>query len=282
MTIFTFETILVLIDGPIHARINNIINTMLVAKAYNVEYKLIWKKDENFTFEWYDIFQEICFEDNIVDSIDIVQDTNYYYNPDVSVDRILNSCVANGLEDNFKERDIIHLQWIVVDNLNGKSVRMISENVLTDDEYDAHIKEMNKSLLYGIQVEGYVNLFYNIQSEQEMVCIYINKGDLLEEYFNYTDNITPQLFIVFHWDFTIEERTKMEKKLKERYEGKCMFVIHETHSKVIEYLCLNHCKLIITLNAINDYLKENKNVVHTIKDNTTRNINITNLQKLVL
>lgn len=281
MTIFTFETILVVINGPINVRIYNILNAMLVAKAYNAQYKIIWQKESNFDYELFDIFQEVCFENKIADSVDIVKETNYYYNPHVSVDKVLSSCIAKGLQQNFPNREITDLQYIVIDNLNGKKVRMIPENILPNEEYDIHLAELNKSLLFGIQIDGYVNLFHDIQNEQEMICVYINIGDKIEDYFPYTDSIKAQLFVVFHWDHTQEARSAMEKQFRDKYENRCLFVVHETHSKMIEYLCLKHCKVVVTLNHVNDYLNENKNIVYTIKDNVARNVSFTNLQKLM-
>lgn len=141
---------------------------------------------------------------------------------------------------------------------------------------------MSESLLYGMQVDGYVNLFYNIQTEQNMVCLYINKDDIVDDYFQYTDTLKTDFFVIFHWDFTREERAEMEKKIRNKYKTS-LFVVHETHSQIIEYMCLKHCKVIITMTSSNEFLKSGgseNTIIYTILDNIARNVPITRLQTL--
>ena len=120
MTVFTFDNILVVISGPIHVRIHNMLNTMLVAKLFNTKFKFYWVKDDNFKYELDDIYQTVCFVNNMTTSIDIVKDTAYYYNPNVNIDMFLLSCVPNGQEDKFPDKEFTHLEWIVFDNFQGR------------------------------------------------------------------------------------------------------------------------------------------------------------------
>jgi L-rhamnose mutarotase len=284
MTVFTFDKLLFVISGPLHVRIHNVLNAMLVAKAYNADFKLIWLKEPDFEYELDDIFQTICFENNVASSLDIVKDTNYYYNPYVTIDKFLSSCVANGLEHQFNDKEFTNLEWIVFDNFNGKKIRMIPEGILNETSYRSHLDEIRDSLLYSIHVDGYINLFQSIQNEQDMICVYVSKNDNISDYYEYLDTIDKQLFIVFHWDYTQEERTMLENKIKDKYKNKCLFVVHETHSRIIEYMCLKHCRIIVTLTHFDDYVNSSitdKSILYTILDKTASNIKITSLQKLM-
>lgn len=284
MTTFTFDKALFVINGPLQVRIYNILSAILVAKAYNADFKILWEKEENFDYELDDIFQTVCFENNVTTSIDIVKDTSYYYNPLIQIDKFLTACVANGLEERFEGKEFTKLDWVVFDNLNGHKVKMIPQNILSDRAYLVHLNEIQKSLLYSIQIDGYINLFQNIQKEQDMICIYINIDDNIDEYFEFMDNIKNQIFVIFHWNFSKDIKDSIEKTIRDRYIGKCLFVVHETHGKIIEYMCIKHCKIMTTLNSFDDYIHSavgDHTILYTFKKKAASNLDITCLQMLM-
>ena len=284
MTVFTFKNALFVISGPIHVRIHNLKNAMLVAKAFDAKYKVIWTKDDTFDYELDDIYQTICFVDNVASSMDIVKDTNYYYNPRVSIDTFLMSCVANGMEDRFKDKEFQHLDWIVFDNFRNKKIRMLPELMLNDESYQANIKTIGNELLNSIHVDGYVNLFQTIQEEQNMICVFIQEKDSISEWTNIIDKMTDQLFIVFDWDIPETKRDHMQQALRAKYDNKCMFVVHDTHHKIIEYMCLRYCPIVLTLLGRNEYLinaVHEEAVTYSVGEKVMYNVSSTHLQKLM-
>lgn len=284
MTVFTFKNALFVISGPLHVRIHNLKNAMLVAKAFNAKFKVIWVKDESFEYELDDVYQTICFVDNVASSIDIVKDTKYYYNPNVSIDTFLMSCVANGMEDHFKEKDFQHLDWIVFDNFRNQKTRMLPEVILNEQSYVSNIKTIESELLNSIHVDGYVNLFRSIQEEQNMLCIFIEENDSMEHCTKIIDKMTDQLFVVFDWSVSQTKRDEMQQAIRAKYESKCMFVVHNTHHKIIEYMCLLYCPIVLSISGRNEYLTNavsEEAVIYSVHEKIMYNASTTHLQKLM-
>ena len=284
MTVFTFDNILVVISGPIHVRIHNMLNTMLVAKLFNTKFKFYWVKDDNFKYELDDIYQTVCFVNNMTTSIDIVKDTAYYYNPNVNIDMFLLSCVPNGQEDKFPDKEFTHLEWIVFDNFQGRKQQMIPESIMSKDQYEQSLKEIRDDLLYSIHIDGYINLFQNIQNEQSMMCVFINPHDKIEEYYNYINQIPDQLFVTFHWNISETKKEEIKKTLRNKYPDKFMFVAHETHSPIIEFFCLRYCNVLVTHNLVDDFLSNAINdntIIYSLSTKTIHNTNLKHLQKLM-
>lgn len=284
MTVFTFDNVLFVISGPIHVRIHNILNTMLVAKAFNAKFKLYWVKDDQFNYELDDIYQTICFVNNITTTIDIVKDTAYYYNPSVPIDVFLMSCVPNGHEDKFPDKEFSHLEWIIFDNFAGKKQRMISDAIMSTQQYENNLQELKSELLYSIHIDGYINLFQNIQNEQAMLCLFINPDDNIEEYFKYIDQIPDQLFVTFHWNMSKTNKEDCQQKLREKYKDKFMFVSHDTHTSIIEFFCLHYCTVVATLHSMDEYLQNavgSKTIVYSLSKHTMHNTSLKHLQKLM-
>ena len=284
MTIFTFDQILVVISGPIHVRIHNMLNIILVSKLFNAKFKFYWTKDDDFNYELDDIYQTICFVNNITKSIDIVKDTAYYYNPSIQLDVFLLSCVPNGQKEKFPDKEFNHLEWIVFDNFQGKKQQMIPESIMSRGQYERSLKELKDELMYSVHIDGYINLFQNIQNEQKMLCFFINPNDEVEEYYQHIKLIPDQIFVAFHWNMSCNKKEDCKNKLRKEFPEKFMFVSHESHSQIIEFFCLEYCSAVATLNSVDDFLLSAinaKTIVYSLSKNAMYNTNLKHLQMLM-
>lgn len=257
----TFTNAIFVIEGPLHVRIHNLLQVLLIAKAYRSNCCVKWIVNEDFPYELEDVYQIANIGDIVIDSLDIVLGARYYYNPSVQIEDFIANCVATNHIEITKERypniDHISFDWIVFDNIGPQTKSMIHEISISKDIQDMNIKIIKSELLLSIQIEGYVNLFMEMEHEEDFITIVIYKDDNISEYIPYLDKVdeNTKMFVVFEWCISESKRHEISDFLRNYYDDRCVFVIHETHTLLIEYMCLRNATFICTLNHFDENLQ---------------------------
>ena len=161
---------------------------------------------------------------------------------------------------------------------------MISDSVMSNEQYEENLKELRAQLLYSVHIDGYINLFQNIQNEQKMLCLFITPENNIENYYKYIDQIPDQIFVTFHWNISPDKKEEHQNNLRKKYPDKCMFVAHDTHSPIIEFFCLHYCSAIIILDSVDDYLLNaihENTIVYSLSKNAMYNTTLKHLQMLM-
>lgn len=284
-TSYAFKNAVFLLKGPLEIRMNHLVNIIMASQLYNFEFKLVWdKKTIDYNLE--DITHSQLFFGKLVDNFDFVMDKSYFYNPSYSVKDILGCCVANGLEDKFPDLNITQCEWLVVENLPMTRNDFIPDGILTASDFNKRCAQICTVLEPSATITGQTSLFEGLVTKNEVVGVYVSLYDDVAELIEFLKTLEYVYFFAISNEFEDDERISVESTIRNTIsEDKCLFVMQESYRPIIQFYCLKNCPMIFTYarddNFLHEVSVERSPLVYTITSKTLRNMEFTNLQKIL-
>lgn len=275
MVLLTFEGIIYVISGNLEARLNNLMNVLIVSNMYKNDFRIIWRITNSFRLQLSDIYYDERFRGKLLDDKNVqemMKKDSYYYNPNMSVEDILSRTIPFGKQVDKKQYDIEikHFKWLVVDNLNGKRVSMIPSGVLKLKDHQQKMTQMYDSLKLNTMIEGYINMFINLTKEHNLHSVYINDNTDIQQYKNLIDEMKNvygsgkpiKVFIAFCTKkFDISMSKTWTKELTDEFGEDniiCLKIAdhNEQLANIINFICLRKIEKIHCIGHIDPYLHE--------------------------
>lgn len=290
MVLFTFQGIIYVISGNLEARLNNIINILLVSQIYKTDFRIIWRKTKSFKLDLVDIYHDERFKGKLIEDKDVqecMKTDSYYYNPKMSIGYILTNTISVERKTQitkYENVEIKDFKWLVVDNLNGKRISMIPTVLVKQKEHAKSIVNLYNSLKINSMIDGYVNMFMKYNNDKkDLYCVYIHLEDHKEEYNElikeimkvYGNDKKPiRIFLVYNFENIDVQKAKSWTDEMNQGFGEDNIVTlkindqNETLANIINFLCMRKMKEIYCISRLNEYLHElhqSANIKITIK-----------------
>lgn len=299
MVLVSFDTILYVISGPLEARLNNLMNILLISELYNNDFRIIWCRTQSCRLSLSDIYVSGCFRGKLIEDVaDVKKSDNYFYNPRLPLNMILSNTIPLNTVEKVRETNVVKTyDWLVIDNLNGSMMQimqiktMLPYNLIPHDIYTRKIKDLYASMTTNSNVEGYVNLF---KKKNLTSCVYIDDMNKLDEYDNIinelVDRNTSGVFVVIGTNKkatnsqTDPDDRNNKQVLHERYGGKITMIKDTQHGYLLNFMCARECKLICCLHDVDEYIQEVARscavIVYVWNRGECMNVNLTQIYAL--
>jgi hypothetical protein len=262
---FTFKKVLFSIDGPLEVRLHNLMNILDICEVFKFDFRIIWrKKTPKFDIDLSDIFITEIFKGKLLTNIDeIKRSNNYFYNPKHDIQMILSTTIPYHLSSNIP--DIKNYEWLVIDNLHSKKCDMMPRKYISNNSLKLErLRNNYNKMKLNSNIEGYVNIFKQVQKEKQLIGIYINDNTNIDSYIDTIKRLPAHLnfFAVYNIDNFSESQIKLfEVSLTKEFSDRITLVKLTESGKyclqAINLFCLSLCPTIMILNSMADgYIEE--------------------------
>lgn len=276
MVLLTFQAIIYVISGNLEARLNNLMNILIVNDLYKTDFRLIWRITDTFKLQLMDIYHDERFRGKLIEDKDVqkcIQTDSYYYNPKMSIEEILSITIPYGKQVSASPLDSIEIKdfkWLVVDNMNGKRMCMIPNGILKAKDHQQRIMHLYDSLKMNTMIEGYLNMFINLTKEQTLYSVYIHRDDDQQQYIDlmnemktvYNNGKPIKIFIAYclrKFDIKVsKEWTNVFNSEFGEDNIICLKIAdhNEMLANVINFICMRKIDKIHCIGQMDSYLQE--------------------------
>jgi hypothetical protein len=256
---FTFEKVLFSIDGPLEVRLHNLMNILDICEVFKFDFRIIWKKTPEFDIDLSNIFITEIFKGKLLTNLDeIKRSNNYCYNSKNEIQTILSKTIPYNLSSNIP--NINNYEWLVIDNLHCKKCNMMPEKYISNNSIKLQrLRNNYNTMKINSNIEGYINIFKQVQKEKQLIGIYINDNTNLDSYIETIQRLPVHLnfFAVYNIDKFSESQIKLfEISLAKEFSDRVTLVRLTESGKyclqAINLFCLSLCPTIMILNSMAD------------------------------
>lgn len=284
-TSFAFKNAVFLVKGPLEMRMNHLVNIIMISQLYNFNFKIVWDTTD-FPYKLEDITHAELFFGRLVENFDFLTDTSYFYNPAYTVKQILSSTIANGLEENFPDLNLMCCDWLVIDNLPSVRNEIVPNGILKYSDFNKKTQQIYKLLQPSATITGQISLFSKLLETSTIAGVYISVGDDITDFIDFLKTFDYHYFFAISNHFQDDEKISIESSIRNTiHEDKCMFVKQESYKNIINFFCLKECPIIFTYFKDDEYTQEasveNMSIVYNITTKTIRNTEPKYLQTIL-
>lgn len=250
---YTFDTIVVVLQGPVHTKIHNLVTLKLVSELYKCDYVFMWMKEHD--TDIYDVLDvDETEQRRMISDVEFVKQHTYFYNPEMTMKSFLNNCVAKDTKLPMCSLSG-HFDYVVFDNLTTEAKRHVPNSALKKDDYECSMERIYHTLVPSSHVNGYLNIFREVNNSEDVMVFFIRRPSDVEVFKRRLPDVpeTVRRFVLFHWDVSCEDRENAKETLR-TLSPPCIFVVHETHKRVLEYFCLRYTKKIVTVGPMHEWM----------------------------
>lgn len=257
--LFTFKIVLFSLDGPLEVRLHNLMNILDLCKIFKFDFRIIWIKTPSFDIDLSDIFSSEIFKGKLLRNLEeIKRSDNYFYNSKNDIQSILSKTIPYDLSSNIP--NVINYDWLVIDNLQCKKCNMMPVKYMSDNSIKLQrLRNNYHSMTINSNIEGYLNLFKQIQKEKQLIGIYINDNTNLDSCIETIKRLPVQVnfFAVYNIDKLSDSQIRLfEVSLTKEFSDRITLVkLTESGKYILQSInlfCLSLCPTVMILNSMAD------------------------------